>query len=158
MVHILKNESTRSFYSNLEKTNQNLWNGYLSVCRRIYAFEWRKQLISQITLTFYIRIRWKCRKDENSAWNDCKLSTRTFSSLEHPRHGVLKHLTYSTDLIPCDFLLLHTVMNHLKGFHLETVKEMAIVKNLQGNDFWKLATMLEFMCNCRRELLWSRLL
>jgi hypothetical protein len=44
-------------------------------------------------------------------------------------------------------------MNHLKGFHLETVKEMAIVKNLQGNDFWKLATMLEFMCNCRRELL-----
>jgi adenine specific DNA methylase Mod len=49
------------------------------------------------------------------------------------------------------------MMNHLKGFHFETMKEilvmMAIVKNLQENDFWKLETMLEFLYNCRRELL-----
>jgi hypothetical protein len=53
-------------------------------------------------------------------------------------------------LIPCDFFfLLHTMPKHLNGFRFETIKEirvtMAIVKNLQENDFWKLAKMLEFM-------------
>jgi adenine specific DNA methylase Mod len=49
------------------------------------------------------------------------------------------------------------MVNHPKGFHFETMKEilvmMVTVNNLQENDFWKLATMLEFMYKCRRKLL-----
>jgi hypothetical protein len=114
-----------------------LWHGMINVM----LSDWLQKNWRSVERDYMIDSSWKIGDEESLCWDGVQephFQARNFC-WKNCVHGT--HI-YLPDLASCDFFLLHSMKNHLRGFHLDTMEGiwkviLTILNSLQENDFWK---------------------